>query len=106
MFNLAPTQTFKETVTVSVKQENGSWKEESFTAVFDRASEDDREELLALKHVELVRRKLVGWQMKDAQGQDVPFTPENLEGLLKLTGAVRETVMSFWRANTGSREKN
>ncbi|KQM78914.1 hypothetical protein [Xylophilus sp. Leaf220] len=106
MFNLSQTETFEETVTVSVKQKNGSWKQESFTGEFKRAEEDEREALLQLKHVDLVRDRLVGWKMKDEQKNDVPFTPENLDAFCKLTGAVRETVIAFWRANTGAREKN
>jgi hypothetical protein len=105
-FSLAPSQTFQQSVAVNVKQENGSWKEESFIGIFERSPETEREALLELKHVELVRRKLVGWKMKDLAGDDVPFTPENLEGFLLLTGAVRETVLAYWKANTGAREKN
>ena len=105
-FNLTPTETFKETVTVNVKQANGSWKQETFIGEFKRASEEDRKGLAALSDVDLVRDRLVGWKMKDEQKNDVPFTTENLDAFCKLTGAVRETVIAFWRANTGAREKN
>ena len=105
-FNLTPTETFKETVTVNVKQANGSWKQETFIGEFKRASEEDRKGLAALSDVDLVRDRLVGWKMKDEQKNDVPFTTENLDAFCKLTGAGRETVIAFWRANTGAREKN
>ncbi|WP_295852044.1 hypothetical protein [uncultured Xylophilus sp.] len=105
-FNLAPTETFEETVTVNVKQKGGAWKQESFIGEFKRAEESDRERLLEMKHVDLVRDRLVGWKMKDDQRNEVPFTPENLEALLSMTGAVREAAIAFWKANTGAKEKN
>lgn len=105
-FTLVPSAKFSETVTVLVSQESGAKKEESFTAIFERAPESEREELVQLKNTELVRRKLVGWKMKDEHKNEVPFTEENLEAFLQLTGAVRETAIAFWKGNTGAREKN
>lgn len=105
-FSLARSQNFQSTVTVNVKQENGAWKLETFQAIFERVEEQDREDRLLDKHTDLVRRQLVGWKMKDNDGQDVPFTPENLDAFLKLTGAVRETVIQFWKDNIGAKEKN
>ncbi|MDB5884242.1 MAG: hypothetical protein JWR74_413 [Polaromonas sp.] len=106
MFNLAPTETFKAPVTVNVAQPGGGWKQESFTGEFKRTDEDRREELLALKNVELVREVLVGWSMKDEQRNDVPFTPENLDAFCRLTGAVRETTLAYWQHNVGAKAKN
>lgn len=106
MFRLVPDETFQTPVTVSVAQVNGSWKQESFIATFQRADETEREALLEMKNTDLVRDRLRGWKMKDEAGDDVPFNDANLEAFLKLTGAVREATIAFWRANTGAREKN
>ena len=106
MFRLTPDENFKKTVTVKVIQANGSSKEESFTGIFKRATEAEREALLELKHRDLVRDRMVGWQMKDETGADVPFNDENFEALLQLSGAVREATIAFWEANVGAREKN
>lgn len=106
MFNLTPEETFKASVKVNVATKSGAWREESFTGEFLRTPEEDREELLALKNVELVRRVLIGWDMKDAQGQPVPFDENTLTAFCRLTGAVRETTMTYWKHNVGAKEKN
>lgn len=106
MFTLAPTPTFKATVTVNVATATGAWKQESFVGEFVRTDEDQREELLKLKNIELVRKVLVGWSMKDEQRNEVPFCEENFEAFLRLTGAVREAVIAYWNHNVGAREKN
>ena len=106
-FKLTPSETFMETVTVNVKQDNGSWRTESFQGIFERATEEEREELGKAKFVDLLRKKMVGWKMKDHDTkEDVPFTPENFEAFLKLHGAVREAAQAFWTANAGAKEKN
>ncbi|KQM79818.1 hypothetical protein [Xylophilus sp. Leaf220] len=105
-FNLTPTETFKETVTVNVKQANGGWKQDSYIGEFKRASEEERKALAALSDVDLVRDRLVGWSMKDDNKNDVPFTPENLDALCSFTAAVRETAVTFWQANLGAKQKN
>ncbi|KQM68774.1 hypothetical protein [Xylophilus sp. Leaf220] len=105
-FNLTPTETFKETVTVNVKQANGAWKQDSYIAEFKRATEEERKGLASLSDVDLVRDRLVGWSMKDEQKNDVPFTPENLDALCSFTAAVRETAVTFWQANLGAKQKN
>lgn len=106
MFILTPTDTFKSTVKVNVKTESGTWREESFTAIFQRTLDEDREELIQLKNVELLRRVLKGWEMVDQNRNPVPFTPENLESFLRLTGAVREAATQYWLDNTGAKQKN
>lgn len=105
-FTLIPKEKFKATVTVNVAQPNGGWKQESFVGEFLRTPEAQREELLALPNVDLVRRVLVGWAMRDESGADVPFTLENLDAFCQLTGAVRETVLAYWQHNVGAKAKN
>lgn len=106
MFVLNPTEKFKATVKVNVATTSGGWREESFVGVFLRTPESEREEILELKNAELVRRVLVDWEMVDENRSPVPFTPENLEAFLKLTGAVRETAMTYFSHNVGAKQKN
>lgn len=105
-FTLEPTEKFKATVTVNVVKPGGGWKQDSFQGEFLRTSEDLREELLALPNVDLVRRVLVGWEMKDEAGNPVDFTPEHLTAFCRLTGAVRETTLAYWQHNVGAKVKN
>ena len=106
MFNLTPTETFKAPVKVQVATKSGTWREESFNGIFLRTGEDDRERLLALKNVELLREVLKDWEMVDEERKPVPFTPETLEAFLKLTGAVREAAIAYWNHNVGAKQKN
>ena len=106
MFHLAPTETFKATVKVNVATPSGGWREESFVAVFKRTFEEDRDELIRLSNVELMRRVLVGWEMKDENRAPVEFNEQNQEAFLRLTGAVREAMLAYWSHNVGAKEKN
>ena len=106
MFILAPTETFKAPVKVNVATPSGAWREESFTGIFKRTSEDDRERLLALKNTELLREVLTGWEMVDEQRAPVDFTEQNFDAFLRLTGAVRETAVVYWQHNVGAKQKN
>jgi hypothetical protein len=105
MFQLTQTPTFKATVKVNVSTPTG-WREESFVGIFRRTDETQREDLLALKFVDLLREVLCGWEMVDEHRAPVEYTPENLEAFLRLTGAVRETANAYWKHNVGAKEKN
>lgn len=106
MFQLVQTETFKAPVKVQVATPSGAWREESFTGIFKRTDEDQRDELLNLKNVELLRRVLVGWEMVDERRVPVEFNEQNFEAFLKLTGAVREATLVYWKHNVGAKEKN
>lgn len=105
MFNLAPTETFKEEVKIQVKTDSG-WREESFTGVFKRTPESRREELQNTPFTKLVDEVLVDWDMKDLERKPVDFTPEHKSIFLEMTGAVRETAVAYLRANAGAKAKN
>lgn len=106
MFNLNPTEKFSATVKVNVATQSGGWCEESFVGEFLRTKESEREELLELKNIDLVRRVLTDWKMVDESKTPVPFTPENFEAFLQLTGAVRETAQTYFLHNVGAKQKN
>ena len=109
-FALAQTETFKSLVKVNVrtsKGANGTWREETFTAIFKRVDEDDRERLAAMKYSDVLREVLVSWDGVTVSEEDktpVPFTPENFEGFLLLSGAVRETANQFFLDNFNIKE--
>lgn len=106
-FALRPSETFRQEVKVQVKTEKGTWREESFTGIFKRTKEEDRERLLKLSNVELLREVMVGWDMKDLETKEaVEFNEANFEAFLQLTGAVREASIAYWNGNVGSKTKN
>lgn len=106
MFNLTPSETFKETVKIQTKTESGLWREESFTAVFKRTAEERRQELHNKPFGEVVDEVLVGWDMVDLERKPVEFTPENKAAFLQIPAAVRETAITYLRTNAGAKEKN
>lgn len=106
MFNLTPSETFKETVKIQVKTESGSWREESFTAIFLRSEEERRQELHNKPFAEIVEEFLVGWDMKDMQRAPVDFSADNKAAFLRIPAAVRETAITYLRTNAGAKEKN
>lgn len=106
MFVLTPTETFKAPVKVQVATASGGWREESFMGIFLRSDDEEREELLGLKNVELLRRKLKGWEMVDENRVPVEFNEQNFKAFLLLTGAVREAASVYWKHNVGAKEKN
>lgn len=105
MFNLAPTETFKEEVKIQSKTANG-WREESFIGEFLRSPESRRDELQTTPFVKLVDEFLVGWEMKDMERKPVDFTPEHKAAFLEIPAAVRETALAYLRANAGAKPKN
>ncbi|MDA8522308.1 hypothetical protein [Acidovorax sp. NCPPB 4044] len=106
MFILTPSETFKALVKVNVATPSGAWREESFTAIFRRSDEEQREELLELKNTELLKRVLVGWEMVDEERKPVEFNEQNFAAFLRLIGACREAAKAYWQHNTGAKQKN
>ena len=106
MFTLTPSETFKATVTVQVATATGGWKTESFVGEFERTDDDEREALLALSNKALVQRVLIGWDMKDEKKNPVEFNEIHKEMFMRLTGALRETMLVYWQHNAGAKAKN
>jgi hypothetical protein len=106
MFTLAPSPTFKFQVRVNVPLEQGGFREETFFAICERFSEDERDELINTKYIEVLRKKMKGWVMEDHARQPVPFTPENFEAFLQMPGAISATCRAYFNANVGAKEKN
>lgn len=105
MFNLVRKETFKETVKLQVKTDNG-WREESFVGIFKRVNQTRQQELTNIPFNEVLDEVLVGWEMKSMEGAAVEFTPENLAAFKEIPGVARATVMAYMAANVGAKEKN
>lgn len=106
MFALNQTATFKFPVRVNTPLESGGFREETFFAICERFTEDERDELINTKYVEVLRKKMKGWEMQDHNRETIPFTPENFEAFLKISAAIAATCQAYFKANMGAKEKN
>ncbi len=106
-FALAQSETFKSTVKVNIRTKNGTWREETFTAIFKRVDEEARERISGAKYSDILREVMIGWEGVTVSEEDktpVPFTPENFEAFLMLSGAVREAANQFITDNFNMKE--
>jgi len=106
-FRLATARTFKAEVKVPVAQENGGYENNTFTAIWDHATTQELDDLRKLTNQELIKKKLRGWEMRDAEtNAEVPFTPENLAAALAIPPTPMQLAMAFWEQINGARAKN
>src|SRR3990167_11285250 len=101
--------TFSTPVTVSIPNERGGFDKSTFVARFSRPSTDELKALreAGLTNEDLVRKQLVGWEMKDEDTkEDVPFNEIEVEALLQISPTPYATAQAFWEAVNGARSKN
>jgi hypothetical protein len=108
-FKRTQSPTYTTPVTVSVPNDKGGFDKSTFIARFKRSTSDETQALreMGLSNKELVRRQLVGWELKDAETQeDVPFNSEEVEALLLIEPTPLATAVAFWETVNGARSKN
>lgn len=106
-FKRTTTRTFRADVKVPVANDTGGYDDNTFVAIFGHASTTELEQLRKVDNQELIKRKLVGWELKDADtNEDVPFTPENLAALLEIPPTPMRISIAFWEQVNGARAKN
>jgi hypothetical protein len=106
-FKIIQNPTFKARVDVDTPNTNGSHYRSHFMAEFQRATNTEMDDLRKLSQVDVMRRKLVGWEeIKDADNVPVEFNAENLEALLNVPEAVYGLSLAFWNSVIKAREKN
>lgn len=105
-FKKAAEPTFRTKVEIPVPNNRGGHDKNSFMAVFKRTSHEELSALSeqGMKDADLVRDRLVGWDMKDADtNEDVPFTPETLEAVLSIQPSPKYIVLAFYQAAGGGK---
>lgn len=105
-FKKAETPRFAAEVKVPVPNEKGGHDKQSFTAYFKRTSTDELKAIAeqGMTDADLVRDRLVGWDMKDAETNlDVPYTPEMLEAVLQIQPSPKYIAMAFWQHVSGGK---
>jgi hypothetical protein len=106
-FKRTTTRTFSADVKVPVAREDGGYDMNTFKAIFEHTTTEEAEKLRELSNSDLVRRKLKGWELTDAETkEDVPFTPENLEAILQIPPSPMKICIAFWEQVNGARAKN
>ncbi|HEY1102981.1 MAG TPA: hypothetical protein VGE70_06100 [Burkholderiaceae bacterium] len=106
-FKRALSETFKHKVVVNIANEKGGYDQNDFIGIFQRTPSSELDELRTLKTDELVRRKLVGWQMTDADSKEpVPFSTDELETLMQITTVPLAIWVAFWDGVNGQKQKN
>jgi hypothetical protein len=106
-FKRTTTKTFRAEVKVPVANDAGGYDDNSFTAVFEHCTSTEQEALRGLTNTELIKRKLKGWELVDAETKEaVPFTPENLEAILQIPPSPMKIAVAFWEQVNGARAKN
>lgn len=106
-FKRAVAATFGVLVTVNVPNEKGGFDKNTFTAKFKRPMADERLALGALSNEALVRDRLVGWDLRDADTNEVvPFTQEEVDALLQIEPTPLATAEAFWVTVNGAKVKN
>lgn len=101
--------TFTTPVVVNIPNDKGGFDKSTFVAKFKRLSMDELKALResALSNEDVVRRTLVGWELKDEEtDEDVPFSEVELEALLQISPTPYATAQAFWEAVNGARSKN
>ena len=102
MFKLDPSPTYFAAVILAMLNADGELEKHQFEARFNRLGQEDidalQQQLNAgdLTEAQLFDRVLVGWRgIKDADDNDLPFSPENRERLLNVVGMSVAIVNAF-----------
>jgi hypothetical protein len=99
--------TFRAKVTVPVPNDQGGHDINTFMADFKRTTTSELEamrEHSGLTDADLVRDRLVGWDMTDAETkQKVPFDSEELEAVLQIQPSPKYIAKAFWENVLGGK---
>ncbi|AEJ02171.1 Domain of unknown function DUF1789 [Nitrosomonas sp. Is79A3] len=104
---IAKKPTFSATAEVFTPNDRCGHDRSTLTVKFFRATREELDELRGLTHLDVLRRKIAGWDdFQDQEGNSLEFTPENLEVLLNIPEAVYAIVLVFWGSVVKAKEKN
>jgi hypothetical protein len=116
---------YKWPVKVAIPIDGGKWHTQTFTGSFRRLPRAESKELVSLmgemqraldngQSIEdvpdgsdVVRRVLTGWaDIKDDDGEDLPFNGTNLERLLEVGPFVNGVMKAYFESLDPAKEKN
>lgn len=106
-FKRTLTPVFHAAVVVNVPNDKGGFDKNTFTATFKRCTSDELTVLRPLLNEEVVRKTLVGWDLKDEETkQAVDFNETEMEAILQIAPSPNAIASAFWETVTGARTKN
>ena len=106
-FKRTPSETFTTLVTVNVPNEKGGFDKNTFNGKFKRPTHDERKALAELSTDDLVRDRLIDWDLRDEDTKElVPFSADELEVILKIEPSPLAICEAFWTAVNGAKAKN
>lgn len=106
-FKLTKKPTFSVQVEVYTPNDRRGHDYSTFTAVFHRTQTSELIELKNLPQVDVMRKKLCGWEdFNDENNEPVPYNQDTLEMLLSVPEALHGLSVAFWENVIKAREKN
>lgn len=105
-FKKATAPTFKTEVKVPVPNGKGGHDNQTFTAVFKRATTEELEAMGEARSPdkETVRNYLVDWELTDSDtGESVPFSADSLEAMLSISPSPKYIAQAFFDAVMGGK---
>lgn len=104
---IAKNPTFSATAEVFTPNDRCGHDRSTLTVKFSRTETSELDDLRKMTQVEVLRKKLVGWDdFQDEDGKNLEFSPENLEVLLSIPEAVYGISMAFWETIVKAKQKN
>ena len=111
MFELEVSDEYWWPVQVPLVGADGKTKTHTFDARFKRLPQSEIDEIMEkvkdkdILDQEVIDRVLVGWRNIRHQGEEVAFTPENVERLMAVHPTRPNTVQA-WFTSLGGKRKN
>ncbi len=104
-FKLVTDPTYRHPVTVQIPQGDGV-AEHGLTAEFNYITQTRLEALAAVGDGDLLDEVLAGWSgFKDADGEEIPYNPENRAQLLDTPYLRVGLVSGFWDSVHGRQDR-
>jgi Ni,Fe-hydrogenase III component G len=106
-FKIAQNPKYTVVVKVFIPADNGKFDESSFKATFKRVNMDELDELRKKSQIEVVKEVLMDYSdLIDDDGNQVEYSPENLEILMNIPQALAGIAEAFWSSIFKAKEKN
>lgn len=113
MFVLKQSSSYKWPVKLELPVDGGTFSRYTFDAEFKRLPESRIKDIgkaidaNEVTDIDMAREVLLGWQgIQDKDGNEFPFSEQNRETLLDISGVGKAVVISFFESLAGAKRKN
>lgn len=108
MFILDLSETYKWPVSISFPVDGGKYKEHKITLEYKRIPASKIAELgqsEGISDIDYVKQIVVGWDLKDKDGEPLDFNDDNLTKLVNIPGAGAAIAQAFYESVTGAAKR-